>query len=285
MPDLNWNDLRVILAVARGRSYADAARTLRVNETTVSRRVAKCESALGAKLFERGGGEHIPTQAGEELVRRAEKIEIEIQAATEAVAGTAMEVAGTVQVTAVPQIANRIIAPRMPELLARHPNLVVHLIAESADLSLMRRETDIALRLARPRDEPRALVRRVGDVHYGIYTARSANSGKADWVTYTEEMRFLPQYRWIADQVKRSSENLSGIRVGDAETLLQALRAGGGKSFLPTWIGDSESELVRVDDGVAPWSREVWMMTHPESKNLARIRVAADWLVAILRSA
>lgn len=283
MPDLNWDDLRVILAVARRRSYADAARILSVNETTVSRRIAKCEAALGVRLFDRADGRHVPTQAGEEIARRAERIEREVQSATETVADRDLAVAGRVQITAVPQIVNRLIAPRIGELIRVHPFLETHLVAEPAALSLMRRETDIAVRLARPQNEPQAVTRRICDMRYGIYASRAANSQTSDWITFTEDMRFLPQYRWIADQLKGSSGNLSGIRVSDAETLLQAIRAGGGKSFLPTWIGDSDPELARVDTGDTLWTREVWMIIHPELKNLARIRVIADWLSAILQ--
>jgi Bacterial regulatory helix-turn-helix protein, lysR family len=77
-PDLNWNDLRHILAVARARALAPAARQLGVNETTVARRIARAEHSLGSKLFDRIEGAMVPTEAGEIAVERAERLEVEV---------------------------------------------------------------------------------------------------------------------------------------------------------------------------------------------------------------
>ena len=279
----DWDDLRFVLAVARQRSFAGAAKLLGVNESTVARRIAKAEAGLQTTLFERSDGRLHPTEAGAELVRRAEKIELEVQAGEEAIAGTDVAVAGTVRITSVPLIVNRVLAPNLPSLLDQHPNLQVELIAEPADLSVMGREADIALRLARPQKEMRALARRIGDVRFGVFGSRQATPKDAPWITYTEGMRFLPQSRWIAEQAAKRGAALSAVRVSDAETLLQAIKAGLGKSFLPLFLAETEPELVRIDNGASAWSRELWMMVHPELKDLARIRTTADWLAGVMR--
>ncbi len=279
----DWDDLRFVLAVARGRSFAGAAKLLRVNESTVARRIAKAEAGLNTTLFERSDGRPHPTEAGAELIRRAEKIELEVQGGSEAVAGSDVAVAGTVRITSVPLIVNRVLAPSLPGLLDRHPHLQVELIAEPADLSVMGREADIALRLARPQKEMRALARRIGDVRYGVFGSRRAAPKDAPWITYTDAMRFLPQSRWIAEQAARKGAALSAVRVSDAETLLQAIKAGLGTSFLPFFLAETEPELVRIDDGASEWSRELWMMVHPELKDLARLRAAADWCAGAMR--
>lgn len=155
MQDLDWDDLRFVLAVARGRSLAGAARRLRVNESTVGRRVARMEQRLGARLFERIAGSLTPTEAGDRVIAGAERVELELQAVAGAVSGTDRLAAGSVRLTAVPIVVNRILVPALPSLLSAHPDLRVELIAEPRDLSLTRRETDIALRLARPEDELR----------------------------------------------------------------------------------------------------------------------------------
>lgn len=279
----DWDDLRFMLAVARGRSFAGAAKLLRVNESTVARRIAKAEVGLNTTLFERSDGRLHPTEAGRELVRRAEKIELEVQGGSEAVAGSDAAVAGTVRITSVPLIVNRVLAPSLPGLLDLHPHLQVELIAEPADLSVMGREADIALRLARPQKEMRALARRIGDVRYGIFASEHCIPAELPWIGYTEGMRFLPQSRWITEQAARKGAALSAVRVSDAETLLQAIKAGLGTSFLPLFLAETEPELVRIDDGASECSRELWMMVHPELKGLARIRTAAEWLAGVMR--
>ena len=283
MQGSSWDELRFILAVARRRTMAGAARTLRVNESTVSRRISRTETRLRAKLFERSEGRLFPTQAGTEMVRRAEKIELEVQAAEEAVGGTDLQAAGTVRMTSVPMIVNRVLAPALPGFLLEHPDLQVDLIAEAADLSLIRREVDIAIRLARPQSEMRAIARRIGSVEYGIFVSRHLPAESALWITYSDSMSTLPQMRWISKQIGRSRSKLANTRVNDAETLLQFVKAGFGKSFLPVFVGDSDSSLVRVDDGSTDWSRELWLMVHPEMRHLTRMRVAIDWLIGIIQ--
>ena len=151
MLELNWNDLRFVLALARSQSLAGAARRLGVNETTVARRVAQAEQRLSARLFERNLGRLHPTEAGTAVVAGAERVELEVQALESATSGADRLAAGSVRVTSVPIIVNRILVPALPRLLRDHPQLRVELIAEPRDLSLTKREADIALRLARPR--------------------------------------------------------------------------------------------------------------------------------------
>lgn len=282
MRECDWDELRFILAVARQQSFAGAAKLLHVNESTVSRRIAKSEARLKAKLFERSDGRLFTTSAGLEMVRHAEKIELEVQAAEEAVSGTDIEIAGSVQITSVPIIVNRVLAPSLPELLRKHPHLHLDLIAEAAELSLIRREADIALRLARPHSELRALARRIVDIRYGVFLSRDLLHENAAWITYTEQMGFLPQNRWISEQTARNPSKLSNVRVNDAETLLKAIKAGFGKSFLPVFLAETEPNLIRIDDGSILWSRELWMMIHPEHRDIARIRTTTDWISKVI---
>lgn len=125
----NWDDLRIVLSVARARSFAAAARRLGVNESTVARRIIQAEERLRARLFERSLGKLEPTEAGAEIVRRAERIEMEVQAAEGAISGTDERAAGAVRVTSVPIVVNRILAPALTYLLAEHPHLRIELIA------------------------------------------------------------------------------------------------------------------------------------------------------------
>jgi len=229
-------------------------------------------------MFERYEGHLLATEAGVEMVSRAEKIEFEIQAAGDSIAGTDGKVAGNVRITSVAWIINRVLAPLLPEFLALHRNLHVEMNADTADLSLMRREADIALRLTRPRKEMRALAKRIATIGYGVFASRHVAPESVAWIMYSESMRFLPQSNWISEIIGRDETKLSQVRVNDAETLLQVIKAGVGKSFLPISLCERDPELVRIDDASSAWQRELWMMVHPEQRKLARVHATMKWL-------
>ena len=282
MRDLNWNDLRFVLAVARSQSLAGAARRLGVNESTVGRRVAQAEQRLGARLFERSLGFFHPTEAGHAVVAAAERVELEVQAVEAVVSGADRLAAGTVRLTSVPIIVNRVLMPALPDLLRKHPQLRVELIAEPRDLNLTKREADIALRLARPRKDVRAIARRVGRLEYAVYKPSRKRTERLPWITYEDGMADLPQWRWMAERPACDRDAPPPVTVNDAEAIIQGVKAGLGKSLLPVAIADRESGLVRLNTGPCPLSRELWLMVHPELRNLIRIRVVMDWLVSVV---
>jgi DNA-binding transcriptional LysR family regulator len=238
MQRLNWNDLRFVLAVARTRSLAGAARRLGVNDTTVARRIAQAEQRLGARLFERNIGILHATEAGAAVVAGAERVELEVQAVESAVSGADRLAAGSVRVTSVPIIV--------------------------------------------PRKELRAIARRIGQLDYAVYGPSRKRTEPLPWITYDDSMADLPQGRWIAERATRDREAPAQVMVNDAESILQGVKAGLGESLLPTAVGDREPGLVRHSDGPAPLSRELWLMVHPELRELVRIRVVMDWLVSVI---
>ena len=200
MQAMNWDDLRHLLAIARAGTLAGAARRLAVNQTTVARRLAALEAALGVRLFARAEGRLHPTKAGELALARAAEVEQEIEGLARGIAGTDRKPAGLVRLTAVPILVNRLLVPALPALSARHPRIRLELIAESRNLSLTRREADLALRLARPESGAGLLTRRLGDLDYAVYGPRGKAGDRLAWITYEEGLGHLPQARWIARQ-------------------------------------------------------------------------------------
>jgi DNA-binding transcriptional LysR family regulator len=149
---MNWNDLRYVLALSRGRTLTAAARLLGVDDTTVARRLTALQETFRVRLYQRlGDGTLQLTTSGQRAALHAERIEREIGLLAGGLAGADDIVAGTVRVTAVPIIINHVLVPALQILLKRHPQLQLELIADARDLSLTRREADLALRLARPK--------------------------------------------------------------------------------------------------------------------------------------
>lgn len=273
MQGMEWSDLRFVLAVARAGTLSGAARRLGVNQTTVSRRLAAAETSLRARLFDRGEGLFRPTKAGDEILRRAAQIEAEIDAIERGIGGSDTIIAGSVRVTAVPILVNRLLIPALPKLYAAHPGLQVELIAEPRNLRLTRREADIALRLARP-ESGDALARRIGRLDYAVYTP-ARKTGALPWITYDESLSHLPQARWIAAAAKNEPPKLL---VNDAEAILQAVGAGLGRSLLPCVAAENDKRLRRMSGTKPVLSREIWLLVHRELRAQARIAAVIDWL-------
>ncbi len=279
MQGMEWSDLRHVLAVARAGTLAAAARRLGVNQTTVSRRIAAAETALGVRLFDRVDGVLRPTREGEAAVTRAAQIEREVDALARGIGGADASPDGVVRLTTVPILANRLLVPALPKLCAAYPLLQVELIAESRNLHLTRREADIAVRLARP-EAGTALVRRIGQLDYAVYGPRRGAADDLPWITYEDGLGHLPQARWIAAQVQ--SREPAPLRANDAEAILQAVRAGLGKSLLPCLVADDEKGLRRMGNAKAVLSREIWLLVHRELRNQARIAAVIDWLRGLM---
>ena len=288
---INWNDLRYVLAVGRNGSLAGAARSLGVNETTVARRIATVEEILGVQLFDKVLiGSLPPTRAGEIVVTHAESIERQVIDLSNQVAGGDAAVAGSVRLTSVPILANRVLIPASASLLDRYPRLSVEVVADFRDLSLTKREADIALRLAAPnkRAGSAVLTRKIGVLEYGVYATAALDADAAlrlPWITYEPAMGHIPQARWIADEIESSTRPVAAISLNDAEGILRAVQAGLGRSLLPCIVANSVPELRRIPGarGEEPYFRELWVLTHPEQRSLARVDAVIAWLELIFR--
>jgi DNA-binding transcriptional LysR family regulator len=278
---MDWDHLRFVLAAGRAGTLAGAARRLGVDQTTVGRRLAAAEAALGARLFDRVAGRLRPTATGLAALARAERME---RAAADLAGDLAGAGGGSVRLTAVPLLANRLLVPALPALVAARPGLRLELLAEPRNLNLTRREADLALRLARPQQGGGTLARRIGRLDYAVYGPRGGHAGRRGaaplpWIGYEEGLAHLPPARWLAT----AEGPRAALAVQDAETLWQALLAGLGRSLLPCRLAEGEPRLRRLDPGVA-LSREVWLLRHADQRGEPAVEAAVAWLEGLFAS-
>lgn len=284
---VNWDDLRIALAAARGGSLSEAARRLGVNQTTVSRRLAGLEAALGAALFHRMERRLVPTRAGERLLAQAELAESAAAAALEAVSGLDAKPEGLVRVSAVATVATRLLIPAAGRLTARYPNLRLEIAGGESRANLSRREADMALRFDRPGAGGATLCRKIATLGYYVYApAAAADPDALPWVTYDEASANLPQAQWIARRIGRGEggETAAPVLANDAEGVLQAVAAGLGRSPLPRFVGDAEPRLVRLADAPV-LTRELWHLSHPDVRRTKRGEAVTEWLEAVVAEA
>tara|TARA_R110000868_G_scaffold395109_1_gene666652 strand:- start:297 stop:1169 length:873 start_codon:yes stop_codon:yes gene_type:complete len=284
----NWYDLQILAAVRRGGTIAAAARLLGVDQTTIGRRLNALQEVTGVDLLVRTGDRRLAlTPAGEEIAERAFAMEREADAAAMLLGEQRQRVAGIVRLTAVPVVANRILAPASASLLPAYPDLILELIPENRDLSLTRREADLALRLARPESGGSAVkARKLGALRYGVYgPASEAAGGTPSWILFEDAMAHLPHARWLERRARRDGQAAGGLRVGDAETALEAIAAGTGCSILPAMIAERDHRLaaIAVTEAEPLPEREVWLLSHARQPNAAAIGAVSAWLADLFR--
>ena len=275
---LDWDDLRPILAVARGGTLAAAAKGLRIDATTVGRRIQAAETALGVRLFDRIDGRYTPTAAGELAIRHGEAIEREVLALEGQVAGQDQSLEGSVRMTSVAMLVNHLLAPCLPALLAEHPKLRLELTGSNANLSLTRREADLALRLGRPSDGSDRL-RKVGVLDYGVYAARALGeaAGSLPWLSYDEQLSHVPEAVWLRKQLAAGEAPI--VCANQAEALRHLAVRGLGRAVLPRLLGEGQEDLRCVSGPEPVVRRDIWLVIHPELRKTARVSAVVDWIL------
>lgn len=281
MQNLDWNDLKLVLTVSRDGSVARAAEALGLHETTVTRRLTALSTALGMALFEGRGRAIAPTEAATALIRAAEQAENAISLAEEEVSGSRVAISGTVTVTAVPRIANQVLIPAIPTLAREHPALTLHIIPSGQDLGIVTREADIALRFGITQSEPDVRARKIASVRYGIF----GRTPDQPWITYGGRLSSHPPAVWTEREMRRAGQQAPALIVEDADAMAAAITVGVGRGFLPDIKGGCPSGTQRLKPHNDEWQRPLWLLTHPDGRNLARVRAVADWLETVVGAA
>ena len=285
---VDWRALKITAEVARTRSIKRAAINTNLTEGTVSRYISALEQQLGVCLFERSSRGMSLTDPGQLLVDRLYDAEAQLEAGLESAIARQNKPVGNVRLTAVPSISNRVLAQRAPDLLEKYPELELEIIGIPTDLSLMRREVDIAIRLALPSTEMDVLTRKIGVLRYGVYMLRDKSGGgpftnpaNLPWLTYGRLMSGLPHAKWIQDYVTMSGEKTSKLKFYDAEGLICAALMGAGKILLPRIVAKETPDLVEIDGYNALPRREIWSLVHPNIATTERICVVLSWIETI----
>jgi len=288
---LAWDDLRIFLAVHRTSSHAAAARSLRVAATTVGRRLAALERAVGARLFTRAPEGLAATAAGRALLPRAERVEAEVMEAARELSGADSRPTGTVRLTSGDGFASYVLAPALPAFLAEHPGLTVELRPDVRALDLARGEAEVAVRGFRPRE--RSLVaRRLGLERYGLYAAPGylARRGKPrsavelaghDLVLFERE--FDRQWRGQAWFRRVAAGARVAARVSTTTLMHAACAAGTGVALLTQSYVRGDARFEPLLPRLEPPSGELWAVTHSDLRAAARIAVVLRWLQQVIR--
>jgi len=283
---MQWDDLRYFLAVTRAGQLGQAASLLGVDATTVGRRLRRLEIAVGTRLFERTRDGQVLTEAGERLVQRAEAMEHAV-AEIDHGGSNQHDISGLVRVSVSEGFGTWFVAHHLREFASAHPRVSVDLVANNGFLNPSRRETDVAILLARPRKGP-LFTRKLTDYSLGIYVARAylAANGPIETVDdlrrhpligYIPDLVYAPELRYLDEVAPKLAPR---IRSSSINAQYRLTAAGAGVAILPCFIGDADSTLTRIMPRVNI-TRTFWLVTHEDTRQLTRIRLFVDWLASL----
>lgn len=282
---MDWNDVRIFLALARAGSLSAAARQLGVEHSTVARRIEALEQALKLRLFDRLPRGWQLTAEGERLSTHAERMAEDADGLLRDAAG-AGGLSGTVRLSAPPAFATHYLVPRLARRQMDWPGITLEVIAESRSADLTRREADLAVRLSRP-EAPDLAVRPLAGMGHALYAHPDylASHRPEEWVFlgYEDGLRHVPQQRWLE---KIAAGRPFALRSNELGIVHQGVRAGLGVSALPHFLGAADPALARLSDppeAPAP-TRDVWLVLHPDLRRSPRVRRVADEIAALIET-
>ncbi|WP_352144731.1 LysR family transcriptional regulator [Gluconobacter cerinus] len=278
---IDWDDVRYFLAVARGGSVRSAASRLKVNHSTVLRRIAQLEERLGAQIFEKLPAGYRLTLAGREIIEFAAQMEASSHQLETRVLGRDQTVRGLLRVTLPPFLATHLLMPDLAEFSRRHPDIEMNVVPTGAVANLTNRDADVAIRIVLNRDTlPLNLHGMIGPVvSSGIYMSRdllvawrSDRPPSIRWIVANTE----GQPGWAREGEVRTTGAL--FRTPDAETQIVAVQQGIGMTKLPCFVGDVDPSLVRVPNTELYGHGTLWLLTQGETRKTKRVRLFTEFI-------
>lgn len=282
----SWDDARLFLAVLRAPTLVAAARSLRVDKSTVSRRLEALERGLGARLFVRTREGLRPSLVAERLRGPAERIEAEVQALTSAAIASSDDVAGRVRIATTEVLAAWLVQGGLLELRQQYPRLELEVLGGNRLLDLSRGEAELAIRLT-PTSDPNLTVRVLGRYPISLFAAPSYLRARGvprspsqlddhDVLLPSGEIEYLPEGRWLASRPR--------VRVVFRSTSMPALieaalRGHGIVAITRAW-GEVTPGLDHLFELPGIPARPTWLVVHPDVAKQPAVRVVADRLVA-----
>jgi len=277
---MDWDDVRVFLAVAREGSMRAAGRALGLSQPTIARRLAAFEATFdGPTLFDRLPEGLRLNAAGEQLVPAAESIEEAVLTLERRRAAASPVLSGTVRVST-GECAGGFLARCLSgsTTTALPSGITLELVDElRPPANLVRRQADMALR-HEPPESGDFYISKAGTFACAVYRRRGTAAGA--WVTYTEEQAHYAPARWVQREVEETGQPVA-LRASSMLMHLEAIRAGTGRGVLPCYVGDGHPLLERLTPPITEIAAEYWIIVHRDLRRSACVRAVIDWVKAL----
>lgn len=280
----NWNDLVFFLELARQARLTPAARRLKVDHTTVSRRISELEKDLAVKLFERRPDGFVLTEEGHKLLSIAEKMEAQSNAVADTISTKAADLSGKVRLATMEGIAAYYLTQKLVEFNESYPRILVELVTERHLTNLSKREADISISFEPPMG-PRLDVRKAGTFALGLYSSERYLKKRGmptdvdglqmhDFVDYVPDLVMIRKVHWLLDVLE--PEHVV-FRSSSMAAQQNAIASGRGIGLLPYFSAKTDARLVRVLPKVKV-QRDLFVSVHEDIQFMGRIRALTKFL-------
>jgi DNA-binding transcriptional LysR family regulator len=274
----DWTELQYLLEATRAGSMSAAARHLGVDHATVSRRIRRLEQQLRQPVLDRQRPGLALTPFGEAVLAEAEHMR-DAAATIARLADARPRLAGLVRITSTGMFATAYLTPVLATLRKAQPLIDIELIVDERSLSLARREADIALRLARPKNSD-LVARRVAMLGYGVYASPGylrRLKGAPAFIGFEESQPDLPEVEWLR---QIGGAHPVAFRSNYRMAQIEAVRAGLGIGVLPHYAAKGLAAVpANVIAAPAKMTRELWLLVHRDLKEAPRFRAAIDFMI------
>ncbi|GAB2899111.1 LysR family transcriptional regulator [Paraburkholderia jirisanensis] len=284
--EINWDDLRYFLAVARAQTISAAAKRLGVDHTTVARRVRELEGSLSTVLFEKSRSKgFVLTAEGLRLLSHADKVESEVQLASEQFIGGADALSGHVRIGSTEGFGSFFLAPQLAHFSTAHPDISIDLLPVPHFVSLSKREADIAIMLERP-ERGQYVQTKLCDYALRLYgtdeylqthpvSANLQDLRTHRYLNYVTDLAFSPELLYLARTIPGATANLSTTSI---VAQYRAVLQGKALAILPCFIAEPDSRLKAIFTDELAITRRFWLCCREDLRSLRRISALWDFL-------
>jgi DNA-binding transcriptional LysR family regulator len=279
---LSWDDFRYVKAIADTRSLAGAAEQLGVNHSTVFRRLGQIEQQLGSRLFERGRTGYAPTACGEQMIELAERMGEEVLAFERKATGQDLRPSGELRVTTSDVVLLHLISDVLIGFRRAYPEIVLDIVVSNQRLNLSKRDADVAVRATYHNPDPLAGTK-VARLAWAVFGPAAlagqpfdpaTDARRHDWVAFTDPISIARAGKWLKEHV---DEKRVVYRVNSMIGLAEAAAGGVGLVLLPCYVGAAVAGLAKLSPPLPELAGELWLLTHPDLRNTARVRAFLDY--------
>ncbi len=291
LEEMDWDDLRLFLAVIRTETLSQAAKRLKLDHSTVCRRIAQLELCLGGSLFQRHRTGLKPTELAINILQNADAVEAAVLAMRETLTGSNHEPAGTVRIAMMEGIGSLYLSRRLMPFIEKYPQIKLELVTSAQLLNISRREAEIFLSFFEPVGR-NLHCERVGQIRLTLYGAdnyferhgmpQSTNELEQHWFTsYIEDLVQIDAVRWLEDVIQTPKISFfSNSMVAQ----MTAAGSGAGLVLLPRFSVEKENTLRPVLENEVIVRRDLWLSVHHDLEFSNRVKVTLGFLKNLLIS-
>jgi DNA-binding transcriptional LysR family regulator len=276
---VDWENIRYFVAVARIGTMSGAARSLKVDHATVSRRLSALEGEIKTCLIDRQPRACKLTPMGQRVFELAQDMEEGAHAIERFLDASRSPLSGKVTLSAPPVLVANFLVKHLAVFRRANPGIQLSVSGEARQVSLSRREADVVLRLTRP-EEPTSVVRKLGRVSFGLYASKDYphlhDPSAWEFITYDANFVGVRQQEWL---MRVAGKRPVACEISDINGHLVAARAGAGVAGLPDFLAATDAKLQRLAYGGEAFSRDIWMAVHRDLRRSPQIRAVMDFLL------